>query len=274
MRLAAGRARDLGLPTRGTTAPGRLKRVDRWLLHCLGQPRTGFVRTAEPLVVDLGYGSSTITTVELACALRRLRAEVRVVGVENDRARVGSALLETVPAGVTFVYGGFDVASLRPFAIRAMNVLRQYEESAVPAAWAQLRTALSPGGIVVEGTCDELGRRGSWVTLDAAGPTTLTLSAHLATLERPSDIAPRLPKALIHRNVPGEPVHAFLTAADDAWTRAAPQATFGPRQRWADMCARLRAAGWPVLDGPRRWRLGELSVPWSAVAPAEGRVSE
>ena len=31
----------------------------------------------------------------------------------------------------------------------------------------------------------------------------------------------------------------------------------------------LRAAGWPVLHGPHRWRLGELTVPWSAVAPDE-----
>jgi len=30
-RLAAGRARALGLPTRGTTAPNRLRRVDRWI---------------------------------------------------------------------------------------------------------------------------------------------------------------------------------------------------------------------------------------------------
>ncbi|HYS37057.1 MAG TPA: class I SAM-dependent methyltransferase, partial [Pseudonocardiaceae bacterium] len=30
-RLAAGRARALGVPTRGTTNPNRLRRVDRWL---------------------------------------------------------------------------------------------------------------------------------------------------------------------------------------------------------------------------------------------------
>jgi chorismate mutase len=31
-RLAAGRARALGLPTRGTTNANRLRRVDRWLV--------------------------------------------------------------------------------------------------------------------------------------------------------------------------------------------------------------------------------------------------
>ncbi len=31
-RLAAGRARALGLPTRGTTNANRLRRVDRWVM--------------------------------------------------------------------------------------------------------------------------------------------------------------------------------------------------------------------------------------------------
>ena len=40
------------------------------------------------------------------------------------------------------------------------------------------------------------------------------------------------------------------------------------RQRWLAAVAGLKAAGWPVLDGPARWRLGELTVAWDAVAPA------
>ena len=42
----------------------------------------------------------------------------------------------------------------------------------------------------------------------------------------------------------------------------------------SEMCIRdrtvreLREAGWPVRDGVARWRLGELTVDWSAVAPA------
>ena len=46
---------------------------------------------------------------------------------------------------------------------------------------------------------------------------------------------------------------------------AAPYATFGPRQRWMRAVAAVRDAGWPVLDRPARWRLGELTVAWSAV---------
>src|SRR4051794_41807576 len=62
-RLAAGRARALGLPTRGTTNANRLRRVDRWVL-ATQLPR---IRdAARPLVVDLGYGSSAGTTLQLA----------------------------------------------------------------------------------------------------------------------------------------------------------------------------------------------------------------
>ena len=79
---------------------------------------------------------------------------------------------------------------------------------------------------------DELGRRCCWVTLDAAGPRCLTLACKPADLEQPSDLAERLPKVLIHRNVPGERVHALFTALDHCWAVAAPFANFGPRARW------------------------------------------
>jgi hypothetical protein len=38
--------------------------------------------------------------------------------------------------------------------------------------------------------------------------------------------------SLIHRNVPGEPVHAFLTDRDRAWERSAASASWGARQRF------------------------------------------
>ena len=85
-------------------------------------------------------------------------------------------------------------------------------------------------------------------------------------LERPSDVAERLPKSLIHRNVPGEPVHAFLADLDRAWARSAPQSSWGARQRFLAAATEVRER-WPLLDGPSRWRLGELTVDWTAVAP-------
>lgn len=263
---AAARSRPTGVITRGTTNANRLRRVDRWLTDVHARLLRG---AADPLVVDVGYGASPVTTVELFRRLRTVRPDVAVVGFEIDPERVAAALPYAEDA-LTFARGGFEVplpAGRSATAIRAFNVLRQYDEDAVPAAWARMCARLAPNGVLVEGTCDELGRRAVWLGIGAdARPRTVTFAARLAGLERPSELAERLPKALIHRNVPGEPVHTFLTAFDRAWDLHAPLAAFGARQRWLAATATL-ARDWPVCDRPARRRQGELTVAWSAVAP-------
>ncbi|WP_270886837.1 class I SAM-dependent methyltransferase [Pedococcus sp. 5OH_020] len=259
--------RPVGTITRGTTNPNRLRRVDRWLAG----PQAWRLRSAgpRPVVVDLGYGASPVTAVELHDRLRRVRPDVEVVGVEIDPARVEQAGPLARP-GLSFALGGFEVplaAHRRATVVRAFNVLRQYEESQVAQAWATVQARLTDDGLLVDGTCDELGRRSAWVALDRSGPLSLTMSWRLRDLQAPSGIAERLPKSLIHRNVPGEPVHALLLALDRAWAHAAHHSTFGMRQRFLAAAASLRDEGWPVLDGPARWRLGELTVAWSAVRP-------
>jgi hypothetical protein len=263
-RLAAGRARALGLPTRGTTNANRLRRVDRWLL-ATQVPRLR--DAARPLVVDLGFGSSAVTTLELADRLSARVDGLEVVGLEIDPARVSAVAADRDPPRVDFQVGGFELAGLRPVLVRAFNVLRQYDEESAARAWETMRAALAPGGVVAEGTCDEWGRRASWVALDGDGPLTLTLSARVADLSVPSDLAERLPKALIHHNVPGQPIHEFLRAFDAAWASAAGLSTFGPRQRWAAAADALADQGWPLVGSTRRRRLGEVTVRWSAVAP-------
>lgn len=252
--------RPVGRPTRGTTAPNRLRRVDRFMVARYGS----VLRACEsPLVVDLGYGGHPVTTVELYRRLRLVRPDVRVVGLEIDPERVAAAEPFAAP-GLTFARGGFELAGLRPVLVRAMNVLRQYDESDVHDAWASMVGALAPNGAVVEGTCDEPGRLASWICLDREGPRSLTFAARLSTLDTPAVFAERLPKALIHHNVPGHPVHRLLRALDAAWAAAAPYATFGARQRWLQTVISLKSTGWPVLDTRARWRQGELTVPWPA----------
>lgn len=268
----------VGQVTRGTTGTNRLRRIDRWIAR-----HAALRRAPDPLVVDLGYGASGVTAFELEARLRRTRPEVEVLGLEIDRSRVerARAQLEEVRAGATpfaadahvsFAVGGFEVPTprgRRPAVIRAFNVLRQYDESDVAQAWASMAARLAPGGLLVEGTCDELGRVCTWVALGGdAVPETLTVSVRLAGLQHPSIAAERLPKALIHRNVPGERVHGFLAALDAEWQRAAPVSPFGPVHRWQTAMGAMDAAGWPLLERSR-WRLGEVTVPWSAVAPRE-----
>ncbi|MEJ2857262.1 MULTISPECIES: class I SAM-dependent methyltransferase [unclassified Saccharothrix] len=262
-RLAAGRARALGLPTRGTTNPNRLRRVDRWVAHACGPL---LERSDDPLVVDLGYGSSPITTVELATRLRHLNPRLRVLGLELDAERVAAGEAVADPPRLEFRRGGFELAGRRPVLLRAFNVLRQYTEEQAAEAWDTMVGRLAPGGVLVEGTCDEIGRRCSWVALTADGPQTFTLSCLPRDIDTPGDLAERLPKALIHRNVPGERVHALLTELDACWATAATYAPFGPRARWVE-AVRLFSAKWPVLDDRKRWRLGEVTVPWHSVQP-------
>ncbi|MCK8468324.1 class I SAM-dependent methyltransferase [Microbacterium sp. KSW4-16] len=270
----------LGRPTRGTTGTNRLRRNDRWIAQS-----DALRRAHDPLVVDLGYGASGVTAFELATRLVRVHDDVEVLGLEIDPARVATAVaqLAEVRAGrtpfaadlpVSFARGGFEVPLPRgrsAAAIRAMNVLRQYDEEDVPDAWARMTARLSPGGLLFEGTCDEIGRVSSWIDVDSqATPLRFTISLRLADLERPSVVAERLPKALIHRNVAGERVHDLLIDLDREWDRAAPLSTFGATQRFLAAVTGLRDQGWPVLGGRTRWRLGELTLPWAAVAPLPG----
>ena len=310
--------------TRGTTNSGRLRRADRWITQT---QRSVLLAAGGPLIVDLGFGASLVTTLELYRRVRAVAPDAEVTGLEIDPARVMSASSQLAALraagdelpGLSFVTGGFELpVPRRPVLVRAFNVLRQYPEERVWTAWSRLRAGLADGGILVEGTCDEIGRRAVWVTLPArpeiretpsrqaavreigagqaaarqavggqaaagqaaagrpsargsGGQALITFAARLASLERPSDLAERLPKALIHRNVPGEPVHQFLRDFDRAWDHAAPYSAFGPRQRWLTAVASV-SADWPVLryppyGGPRRWRLGELTLPWAALAP-------
>ena len=137
----------------------------------------------------------------------------------------------------------------------------------------------------MEGTCSESGHRAIWAGLDRDGPRTLTLSARFDAFDRPSDLADRLPKTLIHRNVPGERIHTFLSDFDRAWARTAPYGAHGRRQRWL-AAVDLLANAWPIhrnppLGGTARWR-SRTTLPWgSRGAPlkalkdfGEGRVSD
>jgi hypothetical protein len=252
----------IGRITRGTTGVNRLRRIDRWIA-ALPVLR----RTDDPLVVDLGYGASATTPLELHARLAKVRADVEVTGIEIDpeRVRLASASATT---GVTFIRGGFEVPTARrPVVIRALNVLRQYDEAEVVPNWKRMAARLQPDGVLVEGTCNELGRVCCWVDVSASGPVSLTISLRLADLERPSIVAERLPKVLIHRNVEGERVHELLVALDRLWATHAGLGVYSAEQRWVAVVRDLTSAGWPVLGVARRWRLGEVTLAWEAVAP-------
>ena len=222
------------------------------------------------VVVDLGYGALPITAIELRERLLKVNPTIRVVGVEIEKDRVARGL-EVAEPGLDFLLGGFETplptGVEKAHVIRAFNVLRQYHERDVKPAWDLMVSRLSENGVLVEGTCNEIGRVSSWVTVAKTGPMLFTISLHLGSLEQPSIVAERLPKALIHHNVPGERIHDYLKALDQAWASHAPLGTFGALQRWLAVCESMTASGWPIVLSRKRWRLGEITVDWSAVNP-------
>ncbi len=258
--------KPIGTITRGTTNPNRLRRIDRYIA-ALPILRS----TTAPVVVDLGFGASPITAIELLQRLSQVNPETHVVGIEIDRERVERGLA-VATANLHFTHGGFETPlphsiGAKADVIRAFNVLRQYSDAEVADAWAMMLSRLNPNGVLVEGTCDEIGRLASWITLGVDGPKTFTISLRLQELEAPSKVAERLPKALIHHNLPGEKIHDFLSALDMAWQTNAGLSTFSPSQRWLATCQQLERQGWPINSDKKRRRLGELTVDWSAVAP-------
>ena len=220
-----------------------------------------------PVVVDLGFGAAPNTALELAERLQPTRPNTRVIGIEIDPARVDSAKpFETDT--VSFRHGGFEIPNDGPVdVVRAFNVLRQYNEPEVAGIWSTVLSRLSPGGLFIDGTCDEIGRVSTWVALSPEGPESFTVSLRLTQLDAPSIAAERLVKALIHHNVEGENIHRFFTDLDRLWATNAGLGAFSPVQRWVASVRGMKDRGWPVHGTQARWRLGELTVDWDAVAP-------
>jgi hypothetical protein len=305
----------LGQPTRGKTARNRLRRVDNFLT--LYDP--GLLRRADGLYegaffVDLGYGAEPFTTLESAQRLRRINPALPVLGVEIDPERVAAAQFYADDL-THFRLGGFnlplrlraDGAPETARVIRAFNVLRQYAEGDVAAAWEAMGRSLLPGGLLFEGTSEPYGRvwvanvlrrvddgrdpeggetpplhrthgrggetpplhrthgrggetpplhrthgRGGVPPPSAPPPATplryegLLFSTNFHLGFDPGKYQAVLPKNLIHRMTPGEPICALM----EAWKRAALETmatrVWGPRQWFTAAAHRLAALGYPV----------------------------
>ncbi len=237
------RPRLLGQPTRGKTAPNRLRRTDVFL--ALAYPE--FVRHLAGQYVDLGYGFFPVTSVETLHRLRRLNSGLQVLGVEIDPQRVAAAQPFAEP-GLGFRLGGFNLP-LQPgeqvSIIRAFNVLRQYDEAAVAEALAALAACLTPGGLILEGTSDPLGRLLTFNLFEkrAGGlaRTGLVLSPALRADFQPRQFQAVLPKNFIHHAEPGGPIDRFFAAWQAAWQYAR---AHSDQPRHIFMLAALRLANY------------------------------
>jgi hypothetical protein len=249
--------RPQGQITRGKTAQNRLRRVDLFFARydpALLRREDG--NFAGSLFVDLGYGAEPFTTLETANRLRRINPNLRVLGVEIDPERVAAAE-PYADAQTCFRLGGFNLplrndGSGRPErvrAVRAFNVLRQYTEADIAAAYAELAGHVLPGALLVEGTSDPFGRL--WVANVLRRVTThaawqaeaLVFSTNFRTGFDPALFQPVLPKNLIHRMLPGEPIDDLMSAWKRATLRTLPERVWGLRWWFRAAAATLAATG-------------------------------
>lgn len=295
VRLIGVARRPVGHATRGKTAPNRLRRVDTFL-QCYDPGVLRLRSGGRPaLFVDVGYGEDPVTTLESAERFRRQSPSLVVVGVEIDRARVAAAV-PLADESTSFRHGGFDLPlgvdatgnAERAALIRAFNVLRQYDPADVMRAWSLMGRHLLPGGLLIEGTSDPNGRawtanllRGAPGEADAAWPTAgaslpvvgegLAFSFNLRSSFDPEVFAPVLPKSLIHRMVPGEPIYDFLSAWRAQVRDVQALATWGARAVFVAAARRLLRAGFRIDGRPRLLRRGYLVWRDGCTCPDSGQ---
>ncbi|HEY3312151.1 MAG TPA: class I SAM-dependent methyltransferase [Anaerolineales bacterium] len=249
-----------GVITRGKTARNRLRQVDNFLL--LYEPGLIAKRDAA-LFVDLGYGAEAVTTLESASRFRRLNPELKILGVEIEPERVAAAL--PFADEITFFrLGGFNLPlesgeSVR--AIRAFNVLRQYDEAEVLPAWEQLARYVQPGGLLIEGTSNPSGAiwAANLLRRQPLGwhKEALVFFTNFHLGFDPLEFQTILPKNYIHRVIPGEPIFDFFSAWKAAAAETSPMQTWGLRQWYAAAAETLARRGYRI-NLRRKW----LSKGW------------
>ncbi|MES2643149.1 MAG: methylase [Myxococcota bacterium] len=259
----------LSTPARGRTTAGRLSALDAWVCHA---ERALLLRHDGPWAaapyVDLGLGDTPWTTLESAHALRTVRPDLPVVGIDSDAARVAAAA-PYADALTTFRAGSFDLSPPVRLA-RVLNVLRQYPPTELPDIHRRLGAAVLPGGLVLEGTSDARGgvlvvhllRRGP-DSPKAHGP--LLREGLLFHTDFSSGFAPllfrdRLPRDL-RRVAPGTAHHTFFAAWTAAWSETRASGVTEPATLFTASAAGLatRVEGidpdpWLAANGYLVWR--------------------
>lgn len=266
----SARFRPLGRLTRGKTAHNRLRRIDTYVALA----HADALKRPHGLVVDVGYGAHPWTTVEMARRWRPLNPTLRFLGIEIDPERVAAAAPHAEPPALDFRLGGFNLVEVlgaeKAQVIRCYNVLRQYSEDEVAEALAQMSLALEPGGLLVEGTCDPLGRMVAFDVYRNSEAGLVHQSVVFGTSFRqpvePTEFRTIAPKRLIHRMFDDAPAR-FFGDWERSYHRARGRGCTAPRTRWAVAARALRSEfGHPVDTRERLLRRGYLALAGSLSA--------
>ncbi|MCU0480442.1 MAG: class I SAM-dependent methyltransferase [Anaerolineae bacterium] len=238
-----------GQPTRGKTALNRLRQVDIYICLAWRHLFTG----QNPLIVDVGYGEYAWTALEMHSRLMTINPNIHLLGIEIDPVRVQNALPHTNPPQIDFKLGGFNIADIlrdKPATlIRAYNVLRQYDESAVPDALAHMADGLAEGGLLIEGTSTPTGRIVAFdVYQKQAGELRhrqLVFGTNFRHADTPTEFQAILPKRLIHHAYE-EPVWTFFRIWERGLALARGAGQYRHRRRWCYAARYLHEQGYGV----------------------------
>lgn len=250
IRRTHSHSRPLGQPTRGKTALNRLRQIDVFVALAYADVLT----TGSPLVIDVGYGAQAWTTLEMRDRWLPINPRLRALGLEIDPERVTVAQPYADPPRIDFKLGGFNVIAVlgeeRARVIRAYNVLRQYDESEVESALAEMARGLEIGGLLIEGTSTPSGRMVAFDVYrresDGLRHEALVFGSNFRAEIEPTDFQTILPKRLIHHMLDQTPARFF-----DSWQRsmhiARGNGSRSRRGRWIDAGNRLREQfGWKI----------------------------
>lgn len=252
---------------RGRTRAGRLRGLESYFIGAYRE----VIAAGEGPAVDLGFGDEAVTTLEWARALRAIRPDMQVIGVETEAWRVEAAR-EEAGGEAEFLKAGFELREEleRPAAvIRAMNILRQYRPEEVREAHRSWGRALMEGGVLMEGTSDKEGS---------------VLSAHIFRKEKarlvregllfftdfqrgfaPVLFRDVLPRDLRHGVFEGHPAYSFFQIWMKVWKEVRAEGFIEPRASFQasvrilrDREGLVRAAPWMVEAGMVLWKAETL----------------
>ena len=250
-----------GVVTRGTTNPNRLRRVDNWIVATCGDLLRGGGRPA---------GGRP--------RLRRhpghRRRAARPAGRRGPRRRTGGRAGDRPGTRRRRAAGRRPArADVRPGRLRAGRAAARCwsarstccastTRARSPDAWRTMTAALAPGGLLVEGTCDELGRLASWAAARRRRPAARSpWPPELSTLDSPAELGRAAAQGA---DPPQRARRAGPRPAPRAGRRLARRRRVRPVRPPPTLAARGHAVARPAGRSSTAPPLapGELTLPW------------
>lgn len=168
------------------------------------------------MLVDVGFGTSAVTTHQLAAAF----PGHRVIGLERDASRVEAGRREF--PGLELVHGDLDaLADGQALVVRAANVARGLGKDDAEALHLAIAPKLVEDGLCLEGSTDVEGHVSAFWVARRRGAR-LEKQALVFTTDGARGFSPWLFRDVLPRSLrrdvkPGTPIFQLLSEWEAAW---------------------------------------------------------